>query len=230
MRKRKNRRNKFTMKRERKSVVMLTPCEDSVMAQFAISMTNLFIHTRSVSPNGMESLCWKALGTSILPKGRQDLADAALEDGATHLLWIDSDMKFPADMVLRFLRYDEPIVGINAMARRPPYHNCAQRSDGTGLTTTRESTGLEKVERCGLGVLWVAAKVFAEMERPFFDFVYEPDAPPGQRWLGEDFYFFQKAHALGFDVCIDHDLSKEVLHMGAFGFNPMLAPMLLGAK
>jgi hypothetical protein len=42
---------------------------------------------------------------------------------------------------------------------------------------------------------------------------------------GEDYAFFEKARRAGFDFWLDHDLSKEVRHMGSFGFSPLLTEM-----
>ena len=224
MRKRKQSR-KFQIRRESKRVAILTPCNDLVTAEYAMSLVGMMQHTAESKTNGLEFVTVKALGTSVLPKGRQTLCDAALNDNVTHVLWIDSDMKFPADMLIRCLRYAEPIVGINAMMRRPPYLNCAQYENGQPVVTSEDSAGLEKVARAGFGVLWVSAQVMREMERPFFQFEYGADG----KWYGEDYYFTAKAKALGFDCHIDHDLSKQITHIGSFGYNPLLADVL-GAK
>jgi hypothetical protein len=226
MRKRKQKKRQgFKLQREKKRVAVLTPCADLVHTEYAMSLLGMFQATNMEQPSVLESVHMKALGTSILPKGRQDLADSALAAGCTHVLWIDSDMKFPADTLLRLLRYDEPIVGINSMARRPPYMTHATYEDGTCVPTVKDSSGLEKVGRCGFGLLWVDVRVFAEMERPFFNFHF--DTERGQ-WEGEDYYFLAKAKALGFDVHIDHDLTKDVLHIGTFGYHPLLADYFKG--
>jgi hypothetical protein len=61
------------------------------------------------------------------------------------------------------------------------------------------------------------------MKPPRFDFKYLPDQ--GQ-WRGEDYHFFEHARELGHDFYVDHDLSKEVYHMGAFGYNPLMVEQM----
>ena len=207
------------MQEESKLVAVLTPCDDSVKTPYLMSMVKMLERTYTQPPPGLRGLYVNTLSSSILPQGRQALANLALENGATHLLWIDSDMSFPADMLLRFMQRDEKIIGINAVTRRPPHLACAQYADGSFVKTIRESTGLEKVGRTGFGVLWVAAEVFTGMTKPYFQFPYDETI---NDFRGEDMYFFDQTNALGFEAYIDHNLSKEVLHVGSFGFNPLM--------
>ena len=206
-----------------KRVCILTPCDDMVKTEFSTSLVEMVLHTLMSGPENLEGIAVQAFGSTILPFSREQLAEFAIRSGSTHMLWIDSDMKFPKDMLLRFLARDEKIIGINAMSRRVPYRNCAQSSPVTPLRTTAESTGLEKVHRMGFGVLWVETSIVAAMPVPRFDFEYI--AEMGE-WRGEDFVFFERARALGHDFWVDHDLSKEVFHMGSFGFNPLMMEQL----
>lgn len=212
-------RSAFTLQHDEKRVCIVTPCDDSVKTEFAASLVEMVLHTLMSGPENLSGLAVQFYGSSILPFSRERLADYSIRNDSTHTLWIDSDMKFPKDMLLRFLKRDEPIIGINAMSRRPPYRNCAQSDPGTPLTTTDDSSGLEKVHRMGFGVLWVATEVMAAMPRPLFDFEY---LPTDGVWRGEDFVFFERARKLGHEFYVDHDLSKEVFHMGSFGFNPVM--------
>lgn len=222
----KNRRRGWPRKRhplqvedDRKHVAVVTPCDDMIKTAFAMSMIKMLERTYAAPPPSLRGLYVNTLSSSILPQGRQTLADLALKNGATHLLWIDSDMSFPADMLLRFLQRDEKIIGINAVTRRPPHLSCAQYADGSFVKTIRDSQGLEKVGRTGFGVLWVAAEVFTGMTKPYFSFPWDEGL---QDFRGEDMYFFDKANQLGFESYIDHNLSKEVMHYGSYGFNPLM--------
>jgi hypothetical protein len=200
-------------------VAVLTPCGDRVETGYMMSMVKMLERIYAQPPQSLKGLYFNTLSSSILPQARQALADLALKAQATHLLWIDSDMSFPADMLLRFLKRDEKIIGINAVTRRPPHLPCAQYADGSFVRTITESTGLEKIARTGFGVLWVAAEVFAGMERPFFSFPFDSALDD---FRGEDMYFFDHVQKSDFDVYVDHDLSKEVLHIGSYGFGPLL--------
>ena len=202
-----------------KVVAVVAPVQDWCYSAWAISLSQMMAYTLSVQPPGLAKLSQGFYGTSILPDARQILTLSAIEKGATHLLWIDSDMEFPANMIERFVARDEPIIGINASSRRKPYRGTAQARPGEHLQTTLDSTGLEKVHRTGFGVMWVAAEVFQSLELPWFAFEYKPDLGCS---MGEDYYFCEKARRAGYEIYVDQDLSKEVNHVGAFAYNPVL--------
>jgi hypothetical protein len=219
----KAKRRGFGKGREQRKVAILTPCDDHVATPYAVSLAEMCLHTLMNQNGNLGGIALQAFGSSVLPHSREQLAQWAIDQGSTHTLWIDSDMKFPKDTMLRFLERDEPIIGINAMTRRPTFRCTAQSALRVPLTTTAESTGLEKVYRMGFGVMWIQTEIFKSMKPPRFDFKYLPDQ--GQ-WRGEDYHFFEHARELGHDFYVDHDLSKEVYHMGAFGYNPLMVEQM----
>jgi hypothetical protein len=58
-------------------------------------------------------------GTLIFDQ-RNKLAEAALNEGADYILWIDADMRFPKQTIERLLAHDKDIVGVNATTRNYP--------------------------------------------------------------------------------------------------------------
>lgn len=48
---------------------------------------------------------------TIIQNQRADLCLDAMREGCTHILFIDSDMTFPQDLVGRLLAHDKEIVG-----------------------------------------------------------------------------------------------------------------------
>jgi hypothetical protein len=207
---------------EGKRVAILTPATDMCYTGFAMCLAHMVQRTLTNIPENLDALTINSFGVSMLPFGRYVLAKSALEQGATHMLWIDSDMEFPADMLLRFLRRDESIIGINAMSRRKPFKNTAITGPDKQVVTNQDSSGLEKVFRMGFGVAWIATEVIARMELPWFDITWQPDC---SLFMGEDYYFFEKAKDLGYELYIDQDLSKSVQHLGTFAYNPQMIPV-----
>lgn len=202
-----------------KNVSVLTPIADQCHSAYALSLVHMCMRTLASPPKELGRLSVEAYSSTILPFARSLLAETALQNGSTHLLFIDSDMDFPSDMLLRFLQREEDIIGINASSRRPPFRCTAQIGPAVSMTTTEDSTGLEKAYRMGFGVVWVRADVFKAIDKPWFDFEYLDDLGV---FRGEDYYFFEKAKAKGFDCLVDQDLSKEILHMGSFGFSAQM--------
>ncbi len=208
-------------KKARATVCVCTPCEGTVKTEYTMSLVDMFMTTFATLHSPVKGTSMQAFGSSLLPHSRQVLTDYATREPGkfTHLLWLDSDMKFPADTLLRLVAHDVPIVGINASTRIVPPRACAQLESGAPVVTTAESTGLIEVRRCGFGVLLVKLEVFEHMSRPFYDFEYISEA---EGFRGEDYYFCKKAAEIGYTIVIDQDLSKQVEHIGAIGFKPQM--------
>ena len=195
------------------------PSDDHVHAAFYMSTMHMLMHTMVQQDLILKGLTLQHVGSSLIPHSRYSLVKNSQRHEATHLLFIDSDMAFPVDTLVRLLRHDKDMVGINAMSRRPPYNLTAWKAPGVRMETTVESTGLERAWRSGLAVVLIKAHVFDKIELPYFAVPFLRDM---DEYGGEDYYFFDKAHEAGFELWIDHDLSKEVDHMGMFPYNPMM--------
>jgi GT2 family glycosyltransferase len=160
---------------------------------------------------------------TLLSSQRQDLARDAIDAGCTHTLWLDSDMRFPKDALIRLLDRDEPIVCANYAKRRFPTEPIAVRKNFVDedakkvlrVYTEQDSTGLVEVDYCGMGVMLVKAEVYKKMEFPWFAI---PWVPAAEDYIGEDVWFCRRASENGFKTLIDQDLSKEVHHIGTFEY------------
>lgn len=155
--------------------------------------------------------------TSLLAQSRHSLVERALIGfQATHILFVDSDQVFPADAVHKLAKHGKMIIGANIVTRKLPMLPCATGMDFQKLWTRPESTGLQEVVSCGTGLLLVNTKVFAEIDIPWFETYYVKDS---NVYVGEDVDFCNKARKAGFRIWIDHDLSKEIDHVGEFLYN-----------
>lgn len=185
------------------------PARDTVLTGFMHSVAMMLARS---AVSGVEVGMTTSSGTLIADQ-RNGLAKATLEEGLDWLLFLDSDMIFPSDTLLRLLSHNEPIVACNYTTRRAPAEPVAFARIGTceKLWTTQESTGLEPCAAIGLGVTLIHRTVFEQTPKPWFNIPYIPESDGN--W-GEDVWFCNQARKQGFNVLIDHDLSKEVRHIG----------------
>lgn len=154
---------------------------------------------------------------SHLPMLRTALAKGLIKRGCTHILWLDSDMTFPWDTANRLLAHDLPIVACNYVRKVYPYTPVSIGLDGKHCFSSDDKTGLEEVLQIGMGVMLTHASVFDDFPEPWFPMGWSDKM---QSYIGEDVYFCHKQRKLkGNRVFVDHDLSKEVLHVGTFGYN-----------
>ena len=155
----------------------------------------------------------------------QELITAALDAGCHYMLWLDADMRFPKDALVRLLAHNEPLVGINYSIRGVPPRFVAIKKqtileeDGTlipgkVLETNEDSVGLEKVDAVGFGLVLMKAVVTQGLptDRPWF--FYDWSKETGLLHVGEDVWFCKMVRVNGYDILVDHDLSKECAHTG----------------
>lgn len=159
---------------------------------------------------------------TYIASNREDLVLSALEGYPTHLLWLDDDMRFPQDLLIRLLKHNKPIVAVNYAMRKTPCIpvTIKRLSDTKGqpatrLITTPESSGLEQVEAIGFGAALIRANVFHRIPRPWFENYWNTKV---DRWIGEDIDFCRKCEKAGIEILVDHDLSKEIGHVGTFEY------------
>ena len=141
---------------------------------------------------------------------REGAAEAVLQSGASHILFIDSDMKFPEDTIERLLSHNKDIVAANYV-QRVLQHKWTAMINGESLSSVGK-TGLQEVDAIGMGVCLIKTNVFKQMKRPRFNMAWN-DA--GGYYWGEDVSFCNSARELGFKIWIDHDLSQFVQHIGS---------------
>lgn len=166
-----------------------------------------------IQPADVTCIPCPMIGTNVV-EARCRIAEAALSWlGVTHVLWIDSDMRFPCDTLTRLLAHDLDMVAANCRSRQPPYTHSA-RINGTAV---QPSSGLQTVDVVGFGIVLTTTRMIRETLRtqgdPLFlhEWVGRVDGRPTYR--SEDFYFCTKARQAGFDIWIDHDLSAQCRHI-----------------
>jgi GT2 family glycosyltransferase len=158
-------------------------------------------------------------GTLIFDQ-REKLAQAALDDGCDYILWIDADMRFPKTTIEQLIKHDKDICGVNATTRTIPVKATAKnllidlekKTNTWNQVSSKDKKGIEKVTSIGCGVMLVKSEVFKKTPQPWFWFYQLP----GNKVLGEDVHFCVTAHDAGFETWVDHDLSREIGHVGSY--------------
>lgn len=192
-------------------ILIAVPCGETVHARFAQDLALMLSYTTYVRPE-MEVHLAFVQGT-YLPRARAALVAHAMERTATHILWLDADMRFPKDTLFRLMRHEKPVVAANYATRQPPIIPVTTMEDGALLF----DHGLELVEakQTGMGCMLTEVAVFQKIGKPYFAVGY---APKDDEYAGEDIFFCAKARDHGFAIWIDGGLSEEIKHLGGFAF------------
>lgn len=200
-------------------VGICVPSFDQLHADFWFDFSGMLIWTLTKNEIPL-SIGMHNHRLSVLPVVRNRLVRDAINSGATHVLFLDSDMRFPPDTLLRLLSHDKDIVAANCVLRAFPTRATAW-ADGAHVFTDAGMDGLQEVDSIGTAVMLIKTDVFRKMPKPWFYFQPRPEDP--NEALGEDQYFCAKAKECGFKVHIDHGLSHSVAHVGTLAYTHAMA-------
>lgn len=196
-------------------IAIATPARDDVKAQFAFRLTEMVVATLGA---GHMVVPIQSMGTMIAGQ-RMALVNDALASECSHILFVDSDMTFPSDALLRLLAHDKPVVAANCARRRIPTGPTAVKflADGTSqeVHTAPGQEGLEQVNLVGAGFLLIRMDVFAALKEPYFATPWVADR---RHHMGEDTFFCLACGNAGIPIFIDHGVSGDIGHLGEFEF------------
>lgn len=204
------------------SVVVGVPSGQHWLAQFGVDLISLVTSFTSKRVAGYRSSELRVVNvrSSILSKNRHDLVKAAQELRATHLLFLDTDHTFPPDLIHKLAEGGKLVVAANCVTKQIPANPTARSKNpanpkGEIVYTDPHSHGLERVWRVGTGVMLINMKVFEKIGNGVWDMKYLPEADTYQ---GEDWSFCEACEQAGIPLYINHDVSKQVGHVGNYEF------------
>lgn len=143
--------------------------------------------------------------------GRQAIVNEAIEQGYTHMLFLDDDMTFPANIVEMLAGHGKEFVAANYRKKNSAKVLGTAVDLGRTRVDSSEKTGLMEVHRVGLGCFLADVEALKAMGHVHFAMI-QPEGVLNV--IGEDDYFCAKARDCGFKIFIDHDASRAVGHLG----------------
>lgn len=197
-------------------VAICSPCTDTVQSMWAHDYAMMLGCTIRSEPS--IELAASFMPGSLIPQQREDLVLEVLRGEFTHILWLDTDMRFPPDTLLRMLEREKRIVAANYVQRRKPFRPVTYPSFATPdvrLFTEVSDSGLVAVDAVGFGCVLTVVDVFKKLPEPWFAAAWVSET---QEFVSEDVYFCRRAREAGEQIWIDHDLSQQVYHIGTFPF------------
>jgi hypothetical protein len=189
------------------------PSLDMVPTDFALSLTTMIQYTNIKRPGTHLALINQRGGE--IDRNRRKIVDIAQEMNADKILFVDSDMLLPMHALVTLLDHKLPVVGCDYSTRyeeNQSFRSTAKGLDGSRNLEIREE--LFEVGGLGFGCILIDMDVFAEMDKPYFAYVYKSE----DHTIPEDYYFCKFAQAGGYKVWCDGKLSQELGHMGMKAF------------
>lgn len=177
-------------------VYICTPTHSgTVHVPFVISVLNL---VKILTLSGIE-VAWEALSfSSFIQSARNQMAQKFMESDYTDLLFIDADVGFEVEGVLKMLLRDVDVIGIPVIKRQDKEEftiNLLKDANGNRI----EKDGMMEVASVATAILRIRRNVFENWKGGrFFDAMYE-----GDRMLGEDVWFCRKFREQGGRIWIE---------------------------
>lgn len=189
-------------------VFIAVPSMDTIPALFAQSLALL-------QRDCEVQIGWEV--GSLVYHARNNLARQALKTDADYVLWLDSDMVFAPDTLIRMLKVckDNDIDFLTAVCfrRKPPYTPCLfdrlekveKGASYTALMSVPE--GLFKVGGCGFAGVLMRSDVLLSVQSRFEGRMFDP-----MDGFGEDVSFCWRARQCGYEIWCDSSI--EFGHVG----------------
>lgn len=177
-------------------VLIAVPCMDQVPAQFAQALATIQHVDQTVVAFQIGSLVYTS---------RNDLVKVAIQQEADYIFWLDSDMVFGTDTMVRMfegLKHGDIVSGLyfRRVAPFSPviYEKLDIGPDGCTFTEPKEIPGdYFEIEGCGFGCVLmpttIAMDVLAKYGAPFTPI----------NGIGEDLSFCWRARQLGYKFICD---------------------------
>lgn len=141
---------------------------------------------------------------SLVYKSRDALAKQALKMNADYVLWLDSDMSFPPDLLKRMLELDADFLTGVYYRRSHPYTPVILEElniTEEGRCVTKEFSKVPEdtfeVEGCGFGCVLMKTQVIYDVMAKFGAMFNPMDQ------MGEDLAFCYRARQCGYEILAD---------------------------
>ena len=179
--------------------IVCIPCQDQMDTVFVKSLIGLSL---------VGDVSFHFMSSSLIYKSRNDLAEFAVKADSDLVLWLDSDMVFPASTLKRLIEDLEGrdiVCGLFHM-RRPPFKPALFKTLRQGTTPAENESAdyddhpdneIFEVEGCGFACVLMRTKVLKDIIEKYGD-AFSP--LPG---YGEDLSACIRARGCGYKIHCD---------------------------
>lgn len=168
---------------------------------------------------------WDESGNAMIGHARDLILAQFLASGATHCVFIDTDVVFPADAVLRLIDAPVDFAAVVYRQRKDPANYCVLWDTSKPELWTNPSTGLLEVHAVPAGFICLTRECVERMSCAYEHKTFDDKAAPngkavalfdnihdGTMYWGEDFSFCKRWRDIGGRIWVD-----PLINMGHIG-------------
>ena len=231
--------------REKCSVFFATPCYGGLVTdQFFLS---IFKASQELVRHGITFRLTTLRNESLVTRARNILSAMFLESGATHLFFIDADIEFEPDAVIRMLAMDKDIIaGAYPKKALPVQYAMNFKYTDPVKKQIRVENGAVEVWDASTGFFCIKREVFEKMMLAYpdlhykndsnidpklqkycyalFDTMIDKDENGDNRYLSEDYTFCRLWQRLGGEIWMDPN--TRLNHVGSYTFEGDLSKLI----
>jgi len=231
--------------REKCSVFFATPCYGGLVTdQFFLS---IFKASQELVRHGITFRLTTLRNESLVTRARNILSAMFLESGATHLFFIDADIEFDPDSVIRMLAMDKDIIAAAYPKKALPIQYAMNfKYIDPVKKQIRVENGAVEVWDASTGFFCIKREVFEKMMLAypdlhykndsnidpklqkfcyaFFDTMIDKDENGDNRYLSEDYTFCRLWQRLGGEIWMDPN--TRLNHIGSYTFEGDLSKII----
>jgi len=220
--------------RENTNIFFATPCYGGLLTdQFFLSMFRI---SQLLIKHGINFRITTLRNESLISRARNILSAMFMQSDATHMMFIDADIEFPEDAILRMLGMDKTfIAGAYPKKTLPIDYAINLKYTNKERTQVRMENGAVEVLDASTGFMLIHRSVFDKMRQEYpelhykndssIDPVYDPFCysffdtmhdPRDNRYLSEDYTFCRRWQKIGGEIWLDP--STKLSHVGSYTF------------
>jgi hypothetical protein len=217
---------------EPRSLYIALPTYGGIEPAFLMSMLQL---EHVLSREGIPHRYAPLIGESHITRGRNKLAHRFMQSAETDFLFLDCDLQFDPQTILRLLRSGHDVVGAPYPVKAHPTRLVCTVTDEARARAPGQDGFVEAYD-VPTGCLLVRRRVFdrlreivhtyrddlevdpakREIVSLYFDDGIEDGSRPDSRWLSEDYWFVRMAQLAGFTTWLD--ARARLRHFGRIGY------------
>lgn len=173
-------------------LLIAIPTNDYVHADFVVSLSKL----QSELSRRHVAYDVEIIAGTLVYYARNRLANKAINEHYTHVLWLDSDMVFNEQVVDDLMEVGKDMVCGAFVSRRPPYGPCVYTSIEKNHVTQVKDWGLKpfRVDGCGFATVLTSVDMLQAVTQKFGTCFQPTD------YYGEDLAFCWRVKQLGYEI------------------------------
>jgi|TARA_R100000030_G_scaffold100815_1_gene94834 GT2 family glycosyltransferase len=216
------------------NIFFATPCYGGMLTdQFFLSM---FRASQTLMRHGINFRVTTLRNESLVTRARNILTAMFLESDCSHLLFIDSDIEFDSDSILRALAYDKPIMAAAYPKKALPIQYAINfKFQDIDTKQVRVENGAVEVLDASTGFFLIKREVLEKMIQAYPELHYRNDSnidekynkycyalfdtwldPDDNRYLSEDYTFCRRWQKIGGEIWLDPN--TKLNHVGSYTF------------